>query len=315
MAVIVLALFWFSLGGWFSTLVYYGVPMMKKYRFISAVWNFQRIFLLLLAGFGFDQILRDLRGQAAPGPAVFSKRARWVIAIVLACCVVDHVANGDRTFYTSTDFVFQGKAWPQLFERQAASLGFANKMAAVEKEIESAAKMQNATERKDRLEELGVIKEELLRENRLLLMGRYLIYAIVLGLAWLVLLNARPGAGGKASRLIGPMLLAVYLADVSFFFYQVMRQSPWCPPEVVPGEAFQVGASIYRPQRYEFSTMPADADRVCDIIKCPRGGSPEQNHYASQFVLIQCDLAMHGLAPGPDPARHQKNDRKPYSGG
>jgi hypothetical protein len=264
-ALVTLALFWFSLGGWFTTLTYYCFPMMKKYRFVSAVWNFLRVFALLLGGFGFEQILRDLRGRPAPQPAVFSKRARWVILVVLALCALDHWENsGGRQFFTSTDFIFQGKTWPELFARQSAEIKLGDF-------------------------EIG---------NQGLLMIRYLLYAAGLGLSWLLLSLNRPPASSERSRTkaMGPLLLAVYLADVGFFYSQVLKQAPWCPLETPPGDALIVHEMIYRPHRYQIGNLPTDAAKVLEIIVCKRGGSPEQNPYASSGVLMQCDLAVNVAA-------------------
>ena len=57
-ALVTLVLFWLSQGGWFATGLYYTLPLMNAHRHISHVLNIARPFVLLLAGFGFDQLLR-----------------------------------------------------------------------------------------------------------------------------------------------------------------------------------------------------------------------------------------------------------------
>ena len=276
-----LALFWFSLGGWFTTLTYYVIPTMTKYRFISAAWDFLRIFLLLLAGFGFDQLLRDLnpprqQGTSIAEPAVFSSRVRWTLGILLACCLLDHLFNGGALYFSATDFVFQRnrpdgsvaiEPWPILFTRQAASI--------------------------------HVLGLEIGPQG--VLMIRYLMFAAALGLLWWLVTIPRwrfgltaPSPGCRWTQAVGPLLLAVYLADVGFFYSQVMKQAPWCPPDTPVEDSLDVQETIYRPRRYQVRDLPGDAENIMNIIKCNRGGSAEkaeQNPYASYFVLMQCDLA------------------------
>ena len=58
LAAVAFVLVWFTLGGWFDTLLYNCFPLMKKYRFISITFATLKIFLLLLAGLGFDRLCR-----------------------------------------------------------------------------------------------------------------------------------------------------------------------------------------------------------------------------------------------------------------
>jgi hypothetical protein len=316
-AAVVLALFWFSLGGGFTELCYHGFPMMKKYRFISAVWNFLRIFLLLLGGLGFDQILRDLRGQPAPPPRVFSRRERWVICILLACCGLDHAVHSDVDYYTSNAFVFNNKRWPELFSLQSASLDLRQKtttefwiaMWEVDRKIGEAQKIadpRNPESDKERrqaalssLEHLTALKRKLMLLNQILLSIRYLAYAAALCGVWLLLKPTLPNSSPSATRpaiqgaaFVGPLLLAVFLADVSFFYSQFVKQSPFCPPDTSLGNSLTVHESIYRPQRYEFADMPADARLAREIIFRQRGSSG-QNNSASAYVFMQCDPIEH----------------------
>jgi hypothetical protein len=298
-AVVALVLFWFSLGGWFTELCYYGFPMMKKYRFVSAVWMFLRIFLLLLGGFGFEQILRDLRCLPAPSPLVFSMRERRVVFLVLACTAVDLLFHGSVEFYTATDFVFQGERWPELFAQQSASLDlrqsatleFQSRFHPLWQELIMARRRNDVEKQK----ELLAAMQRLQPENQILLAIRYSIYAATLGFLWLLLTLRRRRVLIESTnwiRWVGPMLFAVYLADVGFFYSQVEKQAPFMPPETPIGNALTVTETNYRPRRHEESSLPADAMEVLQVIKSPRGGSPGQNKYGSFYVLMQCDLAV-----------------------
>ena len=62
-ALVVLVLFWFSLGGWFSTFLFHYFPLMNKCRYLSHALNMVKIFVLLLGGLGIEQFLDDLAGK------------------------------------------------------------------------------------------------------------------------------------------------------------------------------------------------------------------------------------------------------------
>ena len=59
-AMVALVLFWLSQGGWFAELLHRWFPLMNKCRTLSHIVNLGRLFLLLMGGFGIDQLLLDL---------------------------------------------------------------------------------------------------------------------------------------------------------------------------------------------------------------------------------------------------------------
>ena len=99
---VVLVLFWFSLGGWFSTALFYGFPLMNKCRYLSHVLNMSKIFVLLMGGFGIEQILNDLAGLKQ---STANDVPRWTLRlmlVLLAAFCVDFVFN--RRSNDLTDF-------------------------------------------------------------------------------------------------------------------------------------------------------------------------------------------------------------------
>src|SRR5207244_3675961 len=104
--------------------------------------------------------------------------------------------------------------------------------------------------------------------NRQLLMIRYMAYAAILAVLWLLLLQTQRGQlDPKWTRALGPVLLAIYLADVGFYFSQSTKLAPRCPPGTPVAEALSVQKSIYRPQRYSKANQPADADKLMEVVR------------------------------------------------
>ena len=236
---------------------------------------------------------------AAGSDTGFSQTARWAILVLLACFGLDHLVNGSYKYFCSPNFVTtQGKDWPEVFVDQAASLSFDRKMFDLAQKLEEAGKIADPVEQARVFKELAGERQSLLEENRVLLTARYWIYGAVFGILWLLLSVSRHHAADASgwrgyvqelrwARWVGPGLLAVYLADVGFYFYQVMRQAPWCPPDMAAGDELKVADTIYRPQRFEGEVLPKDAARVLNLIRCPRGGVPYQGFYGSHCVLMQ----------------------------
>ena len=91
-------------------------------------------------------------------------------------------------------------------------------------------------------------------------------------------------------------MLAAYLADVGLFFSQVVKQGPYCPPDVQIDDALDIRPLTFRPQRFadRLEDLPAEARKVYDIVYCVRGGSArerEHNTNASVHLLMHLDLS------------------------
>ena len=84
-------LLWFNVGGWFTMATYYGFPLMNRYRYLSHVLNCFRFLLLILGGFGLDQLYKDLAGKKEEPPpaskdsksAGASSGRTWVVCLLI----------------------------------------------------------------------------------------------------------------------------------------------------------------------------------------------------------------------------------------
>ena len=114
-------LFWLSLGGYFAMAGYHAFPLLKKYHQLSHLFNILKVFLLILGGFGFDQLLHSIRFDPAFGLA--SSRdakpqagwGRWLAVGLAACCLLDLLMNIRNKDLTDTQLRYSDTSFSRLW--------------------------------------------------------------------------------------------------------------------------------------------------------------------------------------------------------
>ena len=82
LSLIVLFLAWMSLGGGFATLLYYTVPGMNKFRYISFNYSIIMMAILIGSGFAFDRLVKNI--ESASGKRSPIVKRRFMVLVILA---------------------------------------------------------------------------------------------------------------------------------------------------------------------------------------------------------------------------------------
>lgn len=242
-AAVALVLFWFSMAGWFATFTYYVVPMMNKFRHISFALDTFKVFLIILGGFGIDQLLGDLSvAKQATTPAKRGWRAwPWLGLGLLTCMAIDVGVH----FRPEDDMELTLWTCDQSYAEQ----WFA----------------------------------PLVLAARLLAYAGLLIATIV---AWRM---HRRGEVAGLPRMLGPIILAVYLADVGFFYTRIVEQAPFVTPNLALHDEQFVQDLTYHSRR----SLDMEQDRPERVRKINKTIRQARHGFFLGFSSIYASLYVH----------------------
>jgi len=256
---VAVVLLWFAAGGWFSELTYYAIPLMNRFRNLGVAFNLLKVVLLMLGGLGLDQLLRDCRPAAREIDSRTSSLA----------------STGESTRSAMIMLII-------------AALCLCLDLAVHWRTSDATVPLLRDSD--------AVFAQEPWAPA--LLVGRFVVYAIPLGVLW----SLRKFRGGSArethSRILKTSLAGAYLADVGLFYALSVVYLPWCPADTPIGTSFHVHGddfSMRRIRNKESARREDLSEYSLDVMATSNAAEEASGikmpvRYASAFLQARVDI-------------------------